>query len=156
MGVEYDEQLSQQLRDLAGRGGTAKLADLTDFTWDTVHVFSEGTTASEVEQVSGESVLNDNRYYDAGNLLVFVDDGHVVAALSVLPGLLVTAGQPTWDADTILEPHGARIAHQHCSWCNHARLSLVEQVKVGSQILEFLSISRRGVARLALRPGRAR
>lgn len=106
MGVEYDEQLSQQLRDLAGRGGTAKLADLTDFTWDTVHVFSEGATASEVEQVAGEPVLNDNRYYDAGNLLVFVHDGHVVAALSVLPDLLVTDGRPTWDADTILEPRG--------------------------------------------------
>lgn len=106
MGVEYDEQLSQQLRDLADRGGTAKLADLTTFTWDRVHVFSEGATAGEVEQAVGEPVLTDNRYYDAGNLLVFVDDGQVVAALSVLPDLLVTGGRRTWDADTILEPRG--------------------------------------------------
>lgn len=106
MGIEYDEQLSQHLRDLSGRGGSAKLADLTDFTWDTVHVFSEGATASEVEQAVGEPVLDGNRYYDAGNLLVFVDDGQVVAARSVLPDLLVTGGQMTWDADTVLEPRG--------------------------------------------------
>lgn len=104
MDVEYDEGLSQRLRDLSERGGTAKLADLTDFPWDQVHVFSEGATAEEVERVVNEPVLSDQRYYDAGNLLVFVHDGDVTAALSVLPDLLVTGGEPTWDSDTVLEP----------------------------------------------------
>jgi hypothetical protein len=104
MGVKYDEGLSQQLRDLSERGGTATLADLTDFPWDQVHVFSEGVTAEEVERVVNEPVLSDQRYYDAGNLLVFVHDGDVTTALSVLPDLLVPGGEPTWDSDTVLEP----------------------------------------------------
>ena len=102
--VKHDEQLSQQLRDLSERGGTARLADLTDFRWDQVHVFSEGATAKEVEQVVGKPVLDGNRYYDAGNLLVFMDGGNVTAALSVLPDLLVTGGEHTWGSDTVLQP----------------------------------------------------
>lgn len=102
--VEYDEGLSQQLRDLSAHGGTANLADLTDFGWDTVHVFGEGATADEVEQVVGEPVLTGDRYDDAGNLLVFMTKGRVVAARSIRPELLVTGDRATWGTDTLLQP----------------------------------------------------
>jgi hypothetical protein len=104
--VEYDEHLSQRLRELSAEAGTARLSDLTDFEWDVVHVFFEGATAEEVERVVGVPVLSDKRYYTAGNLLVFVADGEVVAARSVVPDLLAAGGEFTFDNTTILEPRG--------------------------------------------------
>ncbi|MQY16853.1 hypothetical protein SRB5_70560 [Streptomyces sp. RB5] len=80
-----------------------RLADLTDFGWDRVHAFGEGATAEEVEKVAGEPVLDDNRYYDQGNLLVFEEDGEVVKAVTLVPGPL-TYDRTTWDADTVVEP----------------------------------------------------
>ena len=102
--VEHDEELTARLRELSAEGGSASLADLTDQDWDTVHVFGEGTRASVVEDVVGTSILRDERYYDAGNLLVFVRDGQPVAAISVVPDLLSTDGRYTWGAETRLEP----------------------------------------------------
>ncbi|MGW7521508.1 hypothetical protein ACWGJ2_38675 [Streptomyces sp. NPDC054796] len=105
--VVHDRELSKKLRDLSGRGGTAKLADLTGFAWEKVHVFSEGASAKDVERAVGEPVLGGKHYYDAGNLLVFEYNGQVYKSLSVLPDLLVTEGRTTWDADTVLEPQSA-------------------------------------------------
>lgn len=102
--VQYDEGLSQQLRELSADGGTANLADLTDFGWDTVHVFGQGVTADEVEQVVGEPVLAGDTYDEAGNLLVFMTEGRVVAARSIRPELLVTGDRVTWGTDTLLQP----------------------------------------------------
>lgn len=103
-GIEQDERLTDGLRELSSRGGTARLAELTDLDWDTVHVFGEGARAEDIEQTVGQRVIRDKRYYDAGNLLVFVRDGEVVSAVSVVPDLLSTGGQRTWGADTRLEP----------------------------------------------------
>lgn len=104
MSVENDEELAAQLRELSAEGGSAGLAELTDHEWDTVHVFGEGTRASVIKDVVGTPVISGERYYDAGNLLVFVMDGRTVAAVSVVPDLLSTGGQPTWGAGTRLEP----------------------------------------------------
>ncbi|MGW8374881.1 hypothetical protein [Streptomyces sp. ODS28] len=103
-GVSHDKELSQKFRDLSGRGGTAKISDLTDFAWEKVHVFSEGASAERVERVVGEPVLEGKHYYDAGNLLVFEYNGKVSRAVSVVPDVLVTEGKSTWGADTVLKP----------------------------------------------------
>ena len=105
MDVERGGDLGTRISELSAEGGSADLAELTDGTeWDTVHVFVEGTPASEIEDLVGESVISGNYYYDAGNLLVFVKDDQPVAAVSVVPDLLITGGQTTWGADTRLEP----------------------------------------------------
>ena len=73
--VEQDDALADALRGLSGQRRTAPLAELTDFSWSSVYVFSEGATAEQVEEAVGQPVLDSERYYDAGNLLVFVSDG---------------------------------------------------------------------------------
>lgn len=103
-GVRHDAGLSEKFRDLSGSGGTARLADLTDFAWERVHVFSEGASAEQVERVVGEPVLGGKYYYDVGNLLVFEQDGKVAKAVSVVPDVLVTGGRSTWGAGTVLKP----------------------------------------------------
>ena len=103
--VEHDDEVVTGIRELSAEGGSARLAELTgDREWDTVHVFVEGARASEIEDLVGEPILKGERYYDAGNLLVFVQDGDPVAAVSVVPDLLVTGGQSTWGPETRLEP----------------------------------------------------
>lgn len=104
--VERDEDLEAGLRDLSARAGAGQLADLTDFAWDAVFVFPEGVSAEAVEAEVGSAVLPGDRYYDAGNLLVFVREDEVVRVVSVLPDLLVTGGRARWDADVGLEPRG--------------------------------------------------
>lgn len=102
-------QLHDRLRELSSAGDSAALADLTDFTWDKVYIFSEGTRAEEINNKAGTSVLSQSdRYYSAGNLLVFSLGGKVVYAADVVPDILVTGGRAEWGADTRLEPRGNR------------------------------------------------
>jgi len=106
--VTDDEGLQSGLLNLSQTGGTGRLADLTDFEWDTVYVFAEGAAAEDIETLVGRSVLSDDFYYEAGNLLVFVRDGEPVRAVSVVPEVLVTGGQARWGADVALQPRGDR------------------------------------------------
>lgn len=106
-GVEItrDERLASGLHELSRRGESGQLRDLTDWTWEEVHVFSEGVTRERVEAVVGAPVLRDERYYTAGNLLVFEKGGEVVKAVSII-GDVLKADQPTWPSEVRLEPLG--------------------------------------------------
>lgn len=106
--VERGQDLRAALAAWSERGDGGRLADVTDFAWDAVHVFSEGASAEAVQAAVGEPVLADEFYFDAGNLLVFSDDGEVARAVSVVPELLVTGGQPEWTSAVRLEPRGDR------------------------------------------------
>jgi hypothetical protein len=102
-------QLHDRLRELSASGGSAALADLTDFTWDKVYIFSEGARAEDINNRVGATVLSTpGRYYSAGNLLVFSLHDKVVYAADVVPDILVTGGRTEWGADTRLEPRGSR------------------------------------------------
>ncbi|MDQ4020703.1 MAG: hypothetical protein M3257_03530 [Actinomycetota bacterium] len=80
----------------------------TDFEWDTVYVFGAGTRAEKINDSVGATVLSrQDRYYSAGNLLVFASGGDVYAA-DVVPDTLVTGGQTQWGTGTRLEPRGNR------------------------------------------------
>ena len=103
--IQHDAHLERAVLELSRTGGTARLRDLTDFSWDRVHVFPEGTSAREVNRTVGQAVLADGSfYYDAGNLLVFTAGGRVVRAVSVLPDVLATGNRPTWSGEVRLEP----------------------------------------------------
>lgn len=107
--VKYKGELHDRLRDLSATGGSARLADLTEFEWDTVHVFNEGAKATEINEMVGSTVLrSQDRYYSAGNLLVFTRNGELVYAADVVPDILVTGGTPRWGSGTRLEPRGSR------------------------------------------------
>lgn len=107
--IQRDSELERSLRQLSGTAGSARLADLTDFPWDTMHVFTEGAKAEEVNGAAGVKVIREgSRYYDAGNLLIFTSNGEFVSAISMVPDVLVTDGQRTWDNTARLEPRGSR------------------------------------------------
>lgn len=105
--ITIDDDLTDRLRALSDLGAGGELRSVTGFEWDHVHVFAEGATRDAIEAVTGEPVVRDDRYYDAGNLLVFELDGELVRAVSVVPDLLGVS-QPTWTADVRLEPVGER------------------------------------------------
>ncbi len=105
--VTTDVALAARLRTLAISGSAVPLSDLTDFDWDTVHVFGEGATSAEIEAVVGAPVIRGSRYLDAGQLLVFELDQDVVRALSVVPDLLAF-DRRSWSAGVRLEPEGGR------------------------------------------------
>jgi acetaldehyde dehydrogenase (acetylating) len=100
--VTTDEALTNRARALAASGGAAELRTLTDFGWDTVHVFGEGATRDEIEAAVGDPVIRGSRYLDAGQLLVFQRDGDVVRAVSVVPDLL-SFDRSSWPSSVRLE-----------------------------------------------------
>ena len=101
--MDSDPKLTGALRALSATGARGELAVLTDFEWDAVNVFGEGTRREEIEAVVGDPIVSDRRYYDAGHLLVFTCRGDVVRAVSVVPDILAVA-HPTWTSDVRLEP----------------------------------------------------
>jgi hypothetical protein len=94
--VQHDEDLQRDVLRLSQQGGSGRLADLTDFDWDTVYVFSEGASATAIEKAVGTPVLSGKYYDEAGNLLVFSSGGSVVKATSVVPDVLATGGRSKW------------------------------------------------------------
>ena len=100
--------LHDGLRELSSSGRSARLADLTDFEWDSVYVFGEGARADEINDSVGTTVLRPGWYDSAGNLLVFSLGGKAVYAADVVPDILVTGEKIEWGAGTWLEPRGNR------------------------------------------------
>lgn len=108
MVIERDTPLVKRLFELSEKGASAKLADLTDTEWDTVHVFFEGSSAEDIERSVGTKVIKGDFWYEAGNLMVFVNDGAVVSAVAFVPDILATNGKSSWGTSTWLEPRGDR------------------------------------------------
>lgn len=105
--INTDPDLRRQLTQLSANRATARLADLTSWSWTEVYVFAEGASAKTIEEQTGSKVIDQDRYYEAGNLLVFVDDEEIVHVSSILPDLLVTDGRYTWPNSVRLSPHGS-------------------------------------------------
>lgn len=103
--VDRDLDLRSELLRISGSRESARLADLTPWSWTEVYVFAEGATAETIAAQTGSRIIQD-RYYDAGNLLVFVENGVVVHVSSIVPDLLVTRGQYAWPQTVRLSPHG--------------------------------------------------
>jgi hypothetical protein len=83
--VEIDKEFDRKLLDIVQAKGSARLHDLTTFSWDTTYWYYEGATAEEIEQDVGQPVLRSGqRNANAGGLAVFVQDGKVVRALATL------------------------------------------------------------------------
>jgi hypothetical protein len=103
-----DEALNAKIRSLANCGASAPLRDLTDFDWDNVFTFYEGTSNDAVNEAVGAVVLRPGPYFlKGGALAVFVRDGAVVKLL-LIPGLDFIPGRHTErvmvDGRTLVEP----------------------------------------------------
>ena len=81
-GGDGDDALEAKLADLKQRGEAARLSDLTDFSWDEVHLFNEYTRREAIEKIVGSPVITAD-YHNAGSLLVFEDHGKVVKSVTV-------------------------------------------------------------------------
>lgn len=102
---EFDEPLEAKLSELKDSGGSARLSDLTDFGWDEVHLFNEGTPRDKIEAVVGDPVIRGGDSGPSVSLLVFEQDGKVVDSVTVT-GDYLRADQPSWGSDVVVEPWG--------------------------------------------------
>jgi len=87
MEVQYDTPLESQIRSLNLDRMSAHLHDLTDWDWDRVSVFYEGTKSSVViAEVGplGNLTKRDRVFASRGDLLVFQLNGSVVRIVGTL------------------------------------------------------------------------
>lgn len=103
---QSDEPLEAKLSALKDSGETAPLSDLTDFSWDEVHLFNEETPRDQIEAVVGDPVVTGSDSGSNVSLLVFEQDGKVVDSVTVT-GDYLRADSPTFGADVLVEPWGS-------------------------------------------------
>lgn len=97
-------ELHADIVQLAEEGARARLADLTNFEWDTVYVYPEGTRVKEIErEVGGELPANTTTDYLATSVMVFVRDGNVVRSPAV-PELVFSNADNQFNSEVRLVP----------------------------------------------------
>lgn len=84
----YDTSVTQRLGEFQRRGpqgAQLRLDQLTDFEWDDVYLFGEGTPYREIDVAVGAALFGrDGRYMERGPLLVFTSGGQVVHAVALV------------------------------------------------------------------------
>lgn len=102
--VVADAPLEDKLGELKASGQTARLSDLTDFSWDEVNIFDEYTRREAIERIVGSPVISAD-YHVSGKLLVFEDHGKVVKTITLNRGYL-GADDYTYGYDVLVKPNG--------------------------------------------------
>jgi hypothetical protein len=103
---KYDTPVVQRLDDFHRQGpqGVERRMDaFTDFAWDKVHLFGEGSRYRFIDETIGTPVFErDGRYSDnSGILLFFTDQGRVVHAVAFAPGY-ITGKAHTYPRETAM------------------------------------------------------
>jgi len=103
---EYDTPLTRRLDDFhrqGPQGAERRIDAFTDFAWDKVHLFGEGSRYRFIDETIGTPVFGrDGRYFDnSGVLLFFTDQGRVVNAVAFAPGY-ITGKAHTYPRDTAM------------------------------------------------------
>jgi hypothetical protein len=62
-------------------GGSRRIADMTNFEWDGLRIFAEGTPAAMINTYVGDEVVRRNYYASSTNLFVFTHGGKPVRLL---------------------------------------------------------------------------
>jgi hypothetical protein len=85
----YDTPVSERLsafRREGPSGARRHLDEMTDFEWDTVHLFAEGTPYQLIDATVGSPLFGrEGTYAEQGALLVFTNAGKVVHAVALVP-----------------------------------------------------------------------
>jgi hypothetical protein len=102
--VVSDDPLEEKLSEVKSSGQTVRLSDLTDFSWDEVHLFNEYTDRKVIEEVVGSPVISGD-YHASGSLLVFEDENQVVKTVTV-GGDYLRADARTYGSDVLVKPWG--------------------------------------------------
>lgn len=103
--VKSDDPLEAELATVKDGDQAVPLRDLTDFSWDEVHLFNEYTDKDIIEKVVGAPVISAD-YHAAGSLFVFEDHGSVVKTVTVTGDYLRADGS-TFGADVLAVPNGS-------------------------------------------------
>ena len=103
--VQIGTELSREIATAATEGRPLRIADHTDFAWDSVSFVTEGTKAEEIERRFGERIIKDERFTAAASLLVFTEGGSVVNAQTVTADAFRAAdSQRSYGRTATLEP----------------------------------------------------
>lgn len=109
------DSMIQQMRDSLQAGHDVRLADLTDFEWETVSVFWQGNAEEWVREETGADITLEDGFVMPEYLLVFCGDGALVWAQG-LPMGSVYAARHHFSSDAVLlstgefhEPSGAPV-----------------------------------------------
>lgn len=103
---EYDTPLTRSLDDFhrqGPQGAERRMDAFTNFAWDKVHLFGEGSRYRFIDETIGTPVFGrDGSYSDnSGILLFFTDQGRVVNAVAFAPGY-ITGNAHTYPRDTAM------------------------------------------------------
>jgi len=72
------------------------LRDLTGFPWDEVMLLSEGTTAGEIQGLTGQRIVKGERYVSSAILMVFRTGGEVTKAVMISADAFASADLRRW------------------------------------------------------------
>ncbi|MGH3694720.1 MAG: hypothetical protein ACRDRX_12175 [Pseudonocardiaceae bacterium] len=103
---KYDTPLTQSLDEFhrqGPQGSERRMDGFTDFDWDKVYLFGEGSSYRSIDEIIGTPVFGrDGRYYDNdGVLLFFAKQGKVVNSVAFAPGY-ITGKAHTYARDTAM------------------------------------------------------
>jgi len=95
MPFQRSSALSERLQVFSQQGPQGvqlRLDQVTDFDWDTVYYFREGTLKSDVNEISKAVVFKDDegRYLERGALLIFKHGNELSGAFAMLPPLHIS------------------------------------------------------------------
>lgn len=99
-----EDPLEREIATVRDGGRPVPLHDLTDFTWDEVHLFNEYTRSEVINEVVGSPVIGSDRHM-AGSLLVFEDHGSVVKKVEVTGDYIRATGH-TFGVGVLAVPMG--------------------------------------------------
>lgn len=103
--ISVSDPLEAELSALKNSGQSARLADLTYFEWDEVHLFNEGASKERIEQIVGSPILTGNFWDSSSSLLVFEQGQHLARAIAIT-GDYLRADKPTWTTRVQVVPWG--------------------------------------------------
>ncbi len=96
MALVSDDALDKALVAQTTATAPRLLRDLTGFPWDEVMLLSEGTTAGEIQGLTGQRIVKGERYVSSAILMVFRTGGEVTKAVMISADAFASADLRRW------------------------------------------------------------
>ena len=76
--LDSDDAFETAFGSVWDNGGSRRIADMTNFEWDGLRIFAEGTPAAMINSYVGGEVIRRKYYVNSTNLFVFTHGGKPV------------------------------------------------------------------------------
>jgi hypothetical protein len=96
------------IRRAGPQGATVPVREVAPGSWDSVHLFRDGTSWEAIRKQVGAASFPDEqgRYLGGGALLVFAEGGRATSAVEAIPPLMVsTQSRGLTRADAVFRAH---------------------------------------------------